>query len=217
VINKLYGTLAPGAEADEFYYRRSTQDEVFYPERDILIPHTTEKAYIQFCADQLCQLCEGSKLSELLLELDPNNTYGRPTDIVTEESTLESGIPPGVILNVLEPNRWLPWIRHDVLMVFDGVTTVTYDDTKTVEWGATETEIMYSNGLQLTLNGTNPGISFQSTVAFTRRPARNLKNLLDELDKIQALKWDERLEPYKDSTAPATRLVAYVLNALTKI
>ena len=217
MINKLYGILAPGAEAGEFYYRRSTQPEVFYPERDILIPHTTEKAYIQFCADQLCQLCQDSKLSELLLELDPNNTYDRSTDIVTEESTLESGIPDGVLLNVMEPNRWLPWIQHEVLMVFDGVTTVTYDDTKTVEWATTETEIMYSNGLQLTLNGTNPGIAFQSKVSFIRRPARNLMALLEQLDKIQALEWDERLEPYKDSTAPATRLVAYILNALTKI
>lgn len=209
--------LAPGAEEGEVYYRRSTQPEVFYPERDILIPRSNEKAYVQFCADQLCRLCQGSSLSELLLELDPNNTYPRTSDMITEEQTLESGIPDGVTLNVMEPDRWLPWIRHDVLMVFDGVTTVTYDDTKTVEWETTQTEIMYSNGLQITLNGTNPGIAFQSTVGFVRRPARDLMALLDQLDKIQALEWDERLEQYRDSTAPATRLVAYVLNALTKI
>jgi hypothetical protein len=151
------------------------------------------------------------------MELDPNNTYPRPTDILEEESTLTSGLPTGIILNVLEPERNLPWVRHDVLMVFDGVTTVTYDDNKTVEWGAAGTGIMYSNGLQLTLNGVNPGIGFQATAAFTRTPARNLMTLLEELDKIQALIWDERLEPYKDSTAPGTRLVAYVLNALAKL
>jgi hypothetical protein len=76
---------------------------------------------------------------------------------------------------------------------------------------------MESNGLLLTLNGVNPATPFQSTAAFTRRPARNLMTLLEELDKIQALIWDERLEPYKDSTAPGTRLVAYVLNALAKL
>jgi hypothetical protein len=209
--------LAPGAIEGEVYYRRSTQPEVFYTERDILIPNTNEKAYVQFCADQLCRLCQGSKLSEILLELDPNNTYIRPADMVGEESTITSGIPTGVTLNVMEPNRWLPWIRHDVLMVFDGVTTVTYDGNKTVEWGLAGTDVMESKGLLLTLNGTNPATPFQATAAFTRRPARNLMTLLEELDRIQALQWDARLEPYRDSTAPGTRLVAYVLNALTKI
>jgi hypothetical protein len=209
--------LAPGAVEGELYYRRSTQPEVFYKERDTLIPNSNEKAYVQFCADQLCRLCQGSKLSDILLELDPNNTYPRPADILEEEATLTSGLPDGIILNILEPERNLPWVRHDILMVFDGVTTVTYDDNKTVEWGAAGTDIMYSNGLQLTLNGVNPGIGFQATAAFTRTPARNLMTLLEELDKIQALIWDERLEPYKDSTAPGTRLVAYVLNALAKL
>jgi hypothetical protein len=102
-------------------------------------------------------------------------------------------------------------------MVFDGVTTVTYDGNKTVEWGAAGTDVMESNGLLLTLNGVNPATPFQSTAAFKRRPARNLMTLLEELDRIQALQWDARLEPYRDSTAPGTRLVAYVLNALTKI
>jgi len=212
--------LAPDSEADEYYYRKTTQPEVFYAEREILIPRSVEKAYIQFCADQLCLLAQGNVLNKILLELDPSNTYPRAAAAVPSESTTISGIPEGIVLNIMEPYPSYAWIQHTIRMSFNGVTTVTYDgsnNSETVEWGPTGTTAMSSKGVLLTLNGPPPASSFEARVVLVRKPSRDLMALLTQLDNAQLIVWDDQLAPYMDSTIPLTRLVAYVLNALARI
>ena len=212
--------LVPAPDESKYYYRKTTQSEVFYTERETLIPRTTEQAYIQFCADQLCTLAQGNVLNKILLELDPSNTYLRPTAAVPSESTEISGIPEGVSLNIMEPNPAYTWIQHTIQISFDGVTTVTYNGTSssaTVEWGATGTTPMTSKGVVAVFNGPPPASSFEAKVALVRKPSRDLMALLTQLDSKQLIVWDDRLEPYMDSTIPLTRLVAYVLNALARI
>lgn len=216
MINRLYGILAPEALASAAYYRRSTQPRATVPELQVLIPQTTEKAYIQYCADQLVRLSQLNQLTTVLQELDPDNTYERQSTQITDDVTNIAGVPAAVALVVVETNRRYPWVEQTIHLSFDGVTTVTYDGNKTAEWGATGTPLMPVAGLALQLNGAPPA-AFTATVELTRRPSRDLLDLLDHMDKLEGLEWDARLEPYKDATVPTTRLVAYVLNALAKI
>lgn len=212
--------LVPGGASGDVYYRKTNQPEVFYTERDILVPRTTEKAYIQFCADQLCRLAIGNTLYDVLLELDATNTYDREVSKVAEEVTEISGVPEGTTLSLMEPNPYYAWVQHSIQISFDGLTTVTYSGSnsyKTAEWGATGTELMESKGVSFTLNGPAPASAFKAVVDLTRKPARDLMELLMQLDNAQLIVWDDRLEPFMDSTIPSTRLVAYVLNALTRI
>jgi len=217
VINKLYGMLAPGALSTEFYYRKTTQPEVYFAERDVLLPQTQEKAYLQFCANQLCHLASMNKLASVLQTLDPNNTYTRAAEQVEDELTEIAGIPAGFTVNIMEPSSDYNWVRRQLRMSFDGTDTVTYDDVKTVTWGLTGTGVMESGGLRIALVGPPPTSTFVASASFVLKPARDLLQLLEDLDALEGVEWVAQLEPYKDCTMPATRLVAYVLNALAKL
>lgn len=208
--------LVDSPQSSEFYYRNTTQAPVVYPQRDILVPKSNEQAYLQFCGDQLCRLVVENKLGKLLQELDPHNTYMRESEKVEDKVTNIMGLPEGVTLNLMEPTGVYEWVRNEVKFVYDGVTTVTYGAGKTVEWGALGTAPMHVNGMVLTLNGVAPGAPFTSVVSLIRKPSRDLLKLLTAADATSP-KWDPRLAPYKDSTIPSTRLVAYVLNALANI
>ena len=215
-MNKLYGMLAPEAVDYEPYYRHSLQPRVYLSELDLLVPGTTEDAYKQFCANQLCALVLNNALSSFLADLDPENTYSRLTETVEEEETTISGLPETVTISVADMDYWHTWVDKEIKLQFDGVTTVTYGPNKSVEWEATGTTPMNIDGIVIMFNGPVPASSFNVTVLLVRKPARNLVDLLARLDAADIV-WSTKLEPYKDSTMPSTRLVAYVLNALSKI
>jgi len=217
MINRLYGMLAPEALSTEYYYRRSTQAEEYVRELDILIPRSTEDAYRQFCADQLCTLVYESSLKDILLELDPNNTYEYPAEAVDEKDTEITGVPGGVVLNLADASIQNPWVRKVVTLSYDGVDTVTYEDGKTVEWGATGTPPIVIDGVVMSFSGAPPVSSFIAVVSMVRKPYRSIMTLYNQLESESGITWTTQLAEYNDITVPSTKLAAYVLNTLAKL
>jgi hypothetical protein len=217
MINRLYGMLAQEVAEGDFYYRKSTQPPAYTKELDILVPASSEDAYRRFCADQLCAICFEGALKDILLQLDPDNTYEYPTDPVTEALTEISGVPENVVLNVNDVSIQTPWVDKRILLSFDGATTVTYENGKTVEWGATGTPLILVDGIALSFSGAAPASAFTTSVTLQRKPYRDIIALYRRLEAESDPVWTSTLEPYRDATVPSTKLAAHVLNALAKI
>lgn len=206
MINKLYGFLTETREEAELYYRYSSMPWCYSKVHTILLPQSDELAYQQYCADQLCLLCQAA-LPEQLGSMDPSNTYFVPATQVASYSTEFSGVPGNVTAQAFDTLPAYPWVRKTMPISYDGATTVVVDG-RSFTWG-TAFEV---DGIRLFFSGTTG--AFTATLNLVRTPYRDILALLAAADTFKEIPWTDTFKELYDTTLPTTKLAAFVLNAL---
>jgi hypothetical protein len=209
-MNELYGTLVNSPNSGELYYRNTTRRNSLAEDIGVILPQTTDKAYIQFCADQLCRLC-ASVFPDSLKELDPQNTYEYPTTVVESTSTVVYGQPSTVNVAVFDTLVAYPYITKSMSFHYDGVDTFTFEG-KRMPWNNGSGVFEYA-GLRFSFNGPAAS-SFKGTVEVTRRPTRSLIDLDRSIKAFKGTEWSDEFEPYRDASLITQRVAAFTLNAL---
>lgn len=213
MINRLYGMLVDGPDPDQLYYRNSLQDYVDDKAVNVLIPASTEKAYRQFCADQLCRLC-AEVLPSQLSELDPENSYAYPTTCVTQNATAAQGLPAGVNVTVFDKTIGYPFVIDTVAFRYDGIDTFIFG-SRSFTWN-NGTGMFEYNGFNIAFTGIAAG-AFKGTLQLTRKPARPLTSLADTIAAYAETQWEPEFEPYRDATLLTQRIAAFTLNTMKRL
>lgn len=211
-MNKLYGLLVDKPDSGELYYRNTTQTAESTPATRVLLPSTDDKAYQQFCADQLSRLCF-DVFPDQLRALDPDNTYAYLAAPLVAKDTVSYGLPAGVSVVVFDQLIGYPFVMKTVSFTYDGVTFVF--DNKQLPWNNGTGTFQYQ-GFNIAFTGVAPGV-FQGTLEFTRHPERSLLSLWSAIDSYGETVWDPEYEPYRDSTLLTQRVAAFTLNTLKGI
>lgn len=211
-MNKLYGMLVDGPDAGELHYRNTAQDFVDNNETRVLRPQSTDKSYLQFCADQLCRLC-AEVFPDKLAELDPENSYAYPSAGLAAKDTVVYGLPPAITVTVFDKLVSYPFVSRTAPFFYDGVDNFTFDN-KTIAWND-GTGIFSYQGFNIAFTGVAPG-PFKGTITFTRKPTRDLVALAKAIAAFQGVIWDPDFELYRDSTLLTQRIAAFTLNTLKR-
>jgi len=211
MINKLYGFLIDGAVATDYYYRHTTRAAGYTLATGVLAPRTTDGAYVQYCADQLCVLCLAA-LPKELAALDPNNTYARPSSAVEVPITEITAVPDSITVTIHDTAVAYPWTARTIQVVSDGIDTLTLDGNVRIPWGPEGTGVFAYGDFRLAFTGSI--VAFTGKISLQRTPTRDLLELVAAIDKHHDTPWSETFEPYRDATVPTVRIAAFTLNAL---
>lgn len=212
-MNKLYGMLVDSPDSAEFYYRNTKQVVSRDPAAILLIPQSADKAYRQYCADQICRLCHAAFPTELA-ELDPQNSYAYPAAVVTTKVTDVSGLPAGITSVVFDAQVAYTFVNKTFSFVYDGVGTLSFEG-KAVPW-SNGTGVFEYGGFRIAITGVAAG-AFQGTMAMTRVPDRSLLKLDERIKDYAETMWDPTFEPYRDATLITKRIAAFALNVLKRV
>jgi hypothetical protein len=212
-MNKLYGMLVDSPDSGELYYRNTDQEMGATPASYILIPQASEKAYKQYCADQLCGICH-EVFPQEIAALDPQNSYKYPASSVVSPETLIVGVPAGIMVNVFDLQVGYPFVERVMSFSYDGVSTLTFQGVQ-YPWND-GTGVFDYQGLRIAFTGIASG-SFSGTITATRSPSRSLIQLDEDIMAYTEPLWDPAYEPYRDSTLITQRIAAFTLNTLKKV
>lgn len=209
-MNKLYGLLVNDPEPGKYYYRRSTQKVGAGKAVAALIPQTSDKDYLQYSADKLCELCM-AVLPDDFKSLDPENTYMHPATPVAAAETYVTGVPGTVKVSTYDAQVAYTWINRQVRFVYDGASTFTFDG-RAIAWGANGTGMFEYAGIRIAFTGTAAG-PFQGLMTFVRKPTIDMLKLADKVSAVN-VEWHPEFEIYRDSTLKTQRVAAFTLNTL---
>ena len=212
-MNKLYGMLVDAPDSAEFYYRNTDQAGSMEPAVLVLVPQSADKAYKQYCADQLCRLCL-DVFPGKLAELDTQASYSYPSLAATEKLTEVKGTPDTVQATVFDLQLGYPFIEKTMSLSYDGVDTFVFEG-KTYPWND-GVGVFECAGFRISFTGV-AATSFAGTMKITRTPSRDLLVLDSYINAFKETEWDSEYEPYRDATMVTQRIAAFTLNALKRV
>ena len=220
MINRLYSKLVGGVNHEMPHYQREVYEQ---PAIDVtsrpdigqlLVPGNPDKAYMNYSAEQLVQLCRKSILRDELTRIDPVNTYESEFSGAPENLTSITGVPATLEAVLTESTVFHNWIKRVFKVEVNPVTSKAYVNNVEQDfiWSSDISEpIVLVEGMGVVLRGTLPGAVFIFNVDTTRRPHYDLTAVGGRIQNVQ-MAWNEPYKEYQKAKEMDTQLAAFVLN-----
>ena len=219
-INLLYSKLLSDSalQSDNYQRRLSQEDDtktVRVDVRKVLMPFNSDRGYMNFCAEQLVQICRSSVFKADLARLDPRNTYQYPFTGFPELTTQVSDLPDGFGMDILEPSIYHQWIDNTTRIAVDvagsrvQVNEVWYPIT------LPSAAIPLAEGVNVIFKGVMPGADFLVDVVMQRRPWRDNAALVPLIQDMSGrVVWHDPYAEYKAAPESDLLIAAFVMNWL---
>ena len=220
IVNLAYSKLlSDSAVGSEFYQRRLSQEPdaavIRVDIRKLLVPPTEDRGYMNFCAEQLVQLCRSSIFAKDLLRIDPRNTYQYPFTAVPEKQTRIGALPTGFEITILEPSVFHTWINSSVRIAVDvSMSRAQLNDSWYV-FTLPSAPLDLGNATSVAFKGVMPASDFLVDITMQRRPERNVKGLAETLRGFtDRMLWHAPYVEYKFAKEDDLFIAAFVMNFL---
>jgi len=218
MINITYSKLLKGVNHGAASYQRKVDSTVGLCRdavlADILVTPAADKAYMNYQADQLVQICRKSLLNAALQASDPVNTYSSEFMPAAPYSTF-GGTPAGLICRLQETSARHTWTAlAGTVRVQPALNTATVDGISTYPINMTDglsAPITLAGDLTLRLSGTLPTDAFTITTDIARIPCRDMAQLIEDLRKHNII-WLPAFRDYRNSLDINDWIAAIVLN-----
>ena len=221
-INRLYSKLLGDSQLQSDNYQRwlSDAEDTRTTRLDIrkqLVPPGKDRGYMNFCAEQLVQICRSSIFRNDLERLDPRNTYDYPFTGFPEKKTQIGALPDGFELALLEPSVLHTWIDSSVRIAIDpGAATATIGDVS-YPYTMPSAAMPLGNGISVIFKGTlNYHVPpFLADLTFQRRPWRdNIELLAIAQDLAAQVAWHAPYAEYRAAPEADLLIAAFIMNYL---